>query len=264
MTGVKEYICLHFGSEEARTTMAELEEWCEKDAQPCYIKILRRLFRKFYNCCWPRATAISSRPSKRSYRAARRRTATATWYTSRQVPLRRRRWWCSRELTSSRLDFTTNARCSATRPIPSTGRTADVPRSPDCACHRTRMRPSLRAITAGCACPVTCLHISYPDPGSRATWGTISRTTRRPSAISTNAKRSPRVWFPKRTTIARRSLLRSSRWAIPEKSVSRTLRIWTLNHPFLKRYILTSSAGFLGLKSAGALGFFLRRRGVCI
>lgn len=44
MAGVKEYICLHFGSEEARTTMAELEEWSEKDAQPCYIKILRRLF----------------------------------------------------------------------------------------------------------------------------------------------------------------------------------------------------------------------------
>lgn len=44
MTGVKEYICLHFGSNEARTTMAELEEWREKDPQPCYIKILRRLF----------------------------------------------------------------------------------------------------------------------------------------------------------------------------------------------------------------------------
>lgn len=44
MTGVREYICLHFGSEEARATMVELEKWHEKDPQPCYINILRRLF----------------------------------------------------------------------------------------------------------------------------------------------------------------------------------------------------------------------------
>ena len=45
MAGVREYICLHFGSEEARTTMAELEKWSQdKDPQPCYINILRRLF----------------------------------------------------------------------------------------------------------------------------------------------------------------------------------------------------------------------------
>lgn len=45
MTGVREYICLHFGSEEARTTMAELAEWSHgNDPQPCYINILRRLF----------------------------------------------------------------------------------------------------------------------------------------------------------------------------------------------------------------------------
>ena len=45
MAGVREYICLHFGSEEARTTMAELEKWSQdKDPQPCYMNILRRLF----------------------------------------------------------------------------------------------------------------------------------------------------------------------------------------------------------------------------
>ncbi|XP_028409836.1 uncharacterized protein LOC114532518 isoform X2 [Dendronephthya gigantea] len=45
MTGVREYICLHFGADEARTTMAELEK-CGHDMEPqaCYINILRRLF----------------------------------------------------------------------------------------------------------------------------------------------------------------------------------------------------------------------------
>lgn len=45
MAGVREYLCLHFGSDEARKTMAELEKWSQdKHPQPCYINILRRLF----------------------------------------------------------------------------------------------------------------------------------------------------------------------------------------------------------------------------
>lgn len=45
MTGIREFICLHFGSDEARTTMIELEK-CSQDQDPkaSFMNILRRLF----------------------------------------------------------------------------------------------------------------------------------------------------------------------------------------------------------------------------